>query len=83
MNRVPASVNSFKGLIKTSVKDILYQWVIASKFRICHNSLKELINGNNWEPVSYEKKNSRSVGSELAWLVQQHIEFLQDIPYEV
>lgn len=33
-------------------------------------------------PVSESLKHSRVAGSELSWLVQQHIDFLKDIPYE-
>lgn len=83
MLRIPQSAESLKSLVKTSVKDILYQWIVSSRFKMSRDSIPQMITNENWMPVNQKNKNSRSADTELSWLVQQHIDFLKDIPYEV
>lgn len=43
MKRVPASGSTLKNLMRTSIKDILYQWIISSRYRIIKNSIPQVI----------------------------------------
>lgn len=43
MKRVPASGSTLKNLMRTSIRDILYQWIISSRYRIVKNSIPQVI----------------------------------------